>query len=233
MTYATELLALQLADDELARIEARIAAIDERLMDNAAIDLARTALSERESELRELRRRQRDEEARIADLTAKLVPEERRLYDGSIRSPKELENLAREVEALKAQRSRHEDVLLELLAQVEEAEARVAAARDKLTHQERSSAAEHEELRRERATLEAARERALQQRAQHLPAVPARLLALYEELRRRKGGVAVARVHAGTCSACHVTVPDAVRRLARSQNDVARCPNCERILVVG
>ncbi|GBD23230.1 Chromosome partition protein Smc [bacterium HR29] len=233
MSHATALLALQLADDELARLRARIEAIDARLAHNEALEEARAAVADREAELRELRRRQREEEARIADLNAKIVPEERRLYDGSVRSPKELESIAREVESLKAQRGRHEDALLDVLAQVEEAEGRLEEARRELAAREREWEAESAALRQERTALEAALDRTAAERERRLPAVPPQLVALYEELRRRKGGMAVARIQAGTCTACHVTVPDAVRRAARAPEGVARCPNCERILVVG
>lgn len=233
MNFALTLMELQQVDDELARLQARIEAIDARLAGNEELEAARASLAEREAELRELRRRQRNEEARIADLNAKIAPEERRLYDGSVRSPKELENLAREVEALKVQRSRHEDALLEVLALVEEAETQVAAAQKEVEELERAWRDEVLRLQGEREALAAARTRALEDRARRAPHVPRQLVALYEELRRRKAGVAVARVQGGTCSACHVSVPDTVRRAARNPNDVARCPNCERILVVG
>lgn len=233
MNLALTLMELQEVDDELARLQARIEAIDARLAGNEALEAARASLAEREAELRELRRRQRNEEARLADLNAKIAPEERRLYDGSVRSPKELENLAREVEALKVQRSRHEDALLDVLALVEEAETRVAAAQKEVEELERAWQDEVLRLQEERAALAAAQVRALENRARRAPDVPRQLVALYEELRRRKAGVAVARVQGGTCSACHVFVPDTVRRAARNPNDVARCPNCERILVVG
>jgi len=233
MSHATTLLALQLADDELARLQARIEAIDARLAGDEALEAARSAVAEREAELRDLRRRQREEEARIADLNAKIVPEERRLYDGSVRSPTELASLARAVEPLTAQRSRPQDALLDPLGQIEEAEARLNEARQALAERERAWEAETQTLRQERAALEEARERVAAERARHLPAAPAALVAVYEDLRRRKGGVAVARIQGGTCSACHVSVPDAVRRAARTPGSVARCPNCERILVVG
>ena len=59
-----------------------------------------------------------------------------------------------------------------------------------------------------------------------------RALSLYETIRQRKGGQAVARVRGSTCSACRVSIPDAVRRRILSSNDIAQCPNCDRILLV-
>ena len=54
----------------------------------------------------------------------------------------------------------------------------------------------------------------------------------YEDIRKRRGGVAIARVAGGNCGACRVGIPEAVRKQAFGDG-LAQCPNCERILYVG
>ena len=59
----------------------------------------------------------------------------------------------------------------------------------------------------------------------------AALVAQYEDLRRRKGGVAVTHLQAGACTGCRVSVPASARKLALDPEAPTLCPNCERILV--
>ena len=59
----------------------------------------------------------------------------------------------------------------------------------------------------------------------------ATLVAQYEDLRRRKGGVAVTHLRAGACTGCRVSVPPSARKRALDPEAPALCPNCERILV--
>jgi predicted nucleic acid-binding Zn-ribbon protein len=57
------------------------------------------------------------------------------------------------------------------------------------------------------------------------------VVALYEDLRRRKGGKVIVRIQGSACGGCRVQLPETVRRRAMSAQ-LAQCPNCERILAV-
>ncbi len=63
-----------------------------------------------------------------------------------------------------------------------------------------------------------------------VPAIPARLLALYEELRRTKQGVAVGSLSDGQCGGCHLHLSPTEQREVR-ETDPPRCVHCRRILV--
>jgi predicted nucleic acid-binding Zn-ribbon protein len=56
---------------------------------------------------------------------------------------------------------------------------------------------------------------------------------LYEQLRRDRRGIAVARVSDRACSACGTTLNAMLLQAARSQNQLHRCDTCGRILYVG
>ncbi len=70
-------------------------------------------------------------------------------------------------------------------------------------------------------------------RATAAAGVPGDLLRTYEELRRRLGGVGIARVDADRCTGCHLGLPavelDAVRRAP--EGTIVRHEECGRILV--
>jgi predicted nucleic acid-binding Zn-ribbon protein len=63
--------------------------------------------------------------------------------------------------------------------------------------------------------------------------VPADLTRLYDDLRRKLGGVGAARLVNGRCSGCHLTLPatelDRIRR--EPPEALIRCDQCGRVLV--
>jgi predicted nucleic acid-binding Zn-ribbon protein len=53
---------------------------------------------------------------------------------------------------------------------------------------------------------------------------------IYQSLRRRKRGMAVARLEDGACSACGVSPSSSRAQAARHDDELTFCGNCERIL---
>lgn len=78
----------------------------------------------------------------------------------------------------------------------------------------------------ELTTVLAAREAAV-------AAVPADLLATYDRLRERLGGVAIARLVGGVCGGCHLGMSAVeVDRIRREPPDaLVHCDECGRLLV--
>ena len=70
-------------------------------------------------------------------------------------------------------------------------------------------------------------------RAAAVDGIPADLLAEYEQLRTRPGGVAVARLTGTQCGGCHLTLSAVeVARLRKLPPDaLAHCEECGRLLV--
>ncbi len=233
MSQSFDLLTLQEIDNEAAAIHAAIESMEARLKGNVALGDARRELQYVEEELRKRRSRQRRVEADIDEVNAKLVPEEKRLYGGSITNPKELESLQKELAFLAGVRSGHEERLFKVLSEIEDLTPRLKAARQSVeTLEQEWEAAQlslRQELRQVTDNLGGVERRRNEQKAKILP----RTLGLYEELRPRKGGVAVAPIKAGACSSCRVSLPGAVRSKTLDKDAVVQCPNCERILTPG
>ncbi|WP_322797414.1 zinc ribbon domain-containing protein [Tepidiforma sp.] len=233
MSQLTEIRTLQEIDDDIARLEASLAEVERRLADDAALQAARDAFAAADAAWQEVRRTQRDLELSIQGLTSRIAPEEKRLYDGSVRNPKELTSIQQEVEHLKAQRAALEDRLLEVMEQFEAASAAREAARADLERAEADRAAQCRGLEAEKAALEARIADARARRDAQAARIPPAALATYDGIRRRRGGLAVARIQGGTCGGCRVAIPESVRRRAFDAAQLAQCPNCERILYVG
>jgi hypothetical protein len=155
--------------------------------------------------------------------------EERRLYAGGI-GARDAENLRREVEMLGRLASEREDQILELIDIREKAEAEVA----ELSAQRRTGQAEKDRLdgliKEEWRTIDAEIARAEARKRNLVPLIVPELLALYEDLRPHKEGVAVGRLSEGICGGCHLRL-SAAEQVEVLRDFPPRCLHCRRILV--
>jgi hypothetical protein len=232
VSQALELITLQSLDDEAAKLETSLADVERRLRGDEPLNEARQRFASAEEALAALQKEQRRLDAEIQNLTAKIAPEEKRLYSGSVTNSKELQNIQHEIDLLKAQRSKLEDQDLDVLSKLEAAEEERARALREVEQHETRRSREVDGLRQESARLNEAITRSQAKRMAQKSAIDGRAVALYEDLRRRKGGQGVVRIQGSACSGCRVQLPDAVRRRAMSPSQLAQCPNCERILVI-
>lgn len=228
MSAARKLYQLQEIDLELESNEQALARITSQLGESQAIVAARDELNGHRQRLEEVKTQQRSLEWEIDDLSAKLKSLEQKLYGGRIASPKELTNLEHEANGLKDHRRQVEDRVLELMEEASEAEAKLAALANDLIKLEAEW-----QLSQQRLLADAERHKTaiagLKQRRQAFVAgIGSPAVSLYEEVKKQKGR-AVAKVEAGTCRACGLTLSTAQLQQAKGER-VVQCSNCGRIL---
>jgi predicted nucleic acid-binding Zn-ribbon protein len=233
LSQIAEIRTLLEIDTALETLRASLEDAEWRTANSPDLDSARQRFSETDAALAESRKNQRRVDGEIAGLTARITPEETRLYDGSVKNPKELTNIQHELDLLKDQRSKLEDQLLEILAGIEVAESENDLAKNALVNAETDRAAETKTLKSEAKRLATAIATADANRAEQLPKVETRNMKSYNDARRRHGSGAVARVAGGNCGGCRVGIPESIRKRAFTADLIAQCPNCDRILYVG
>jgi uncharacterized protein len=231
------LLELQRHDSAVDRLTARRGSLpeDARLAELASGLVAVDQLAaERRGSLSTLQREQARLEGEIDMVTRKARSEEDRAVSGKVTSPKELTAIVEEVAALKRRQVALEDDLLERMERRETLEAELA----ELDSRRDAIAAEQTDVTqaRDAALVEIDQELATERAATAAvaPRVGAELRALYDQIRRRQGGVGAAALVGDTCQGCRVSMSPvelaAIRKL--SATAVKRCENCRRILVV-
>lgn len=230
MSQVAELVALQEIDGEAAAARAALSDVENRLQGDEELDEARRQLIETDAERKAVLAQQRKLEDEVERLNSRIAPEEKRLYDGSVKNPKELTSIQHELELLKAARSQQEDALVEVLDKAETVERQRSELQSEVARLEARWSRIQEELRIEARRLGDAMARIEQKREAQKAKIPPRLLATYEDLKRRKGGTAVAKIQGNTCAGCRIGIPDAVRSRALAGVAIAQCPSCERIL---
>ncbi|MFF1684670.1 MULTISPECIES: zinc ribbon domain-containing protein [unclassified Streptomyces] len=178
-------------------------------------------------------REQTKAEQDVDQVRQRAARDQQRLDSGAVTSPKDLENLQREIASLAKRQGDLEDVVLEVMERRESAQerfeeltGRVASVQGKIDDATARRDASFEEIDGEAASVTKEREVVS-------GTVPADLLKLYDKLRIKEGGVGAARLYQRRCEGCqlelNITELNEVR--AAAADSVVRCENCHRILV--
>jgi len=232
MAISAELHALQEIDLAIDAAQTTLAAVEERLGETEELAAARVAVGEHREALRSLRDSQKDIEWQVDDARSHLAAVESKLYGGTVRNPKELAGLNDDANMLKGQFRRREDELLNHMVGVEEQEVALRQAEAALTELEGRWRAEQADLLSQKERLEAELADLEGQRQEQSQRIDGPVLGLYDLLRERRQGRAVAKVERGMCQGCRISLPMSVLQKARSGFDVVQCVSCERILYV-
>ncbi|MFN2145335.1 MAG: zinc ribbon domain-containing protein [Anaerolineales bacterium] len=230
MSQVRQLVQLQDLDTQLDQAKKRLVEIDAALNDNSAVKKAAARSEKAAGVLMKARLALKNAELDVQTQQDKIDRNQKALYGGGNKSPKELEDLQMESEALARYLGVLEDRQLEAMMAFEEADSASQTADKALTDTKNQAAAgnvdltaEQEDLLAKVAGLEAERE------ALAAPIEPD-LLSEYEKLRQTRMGVAVSEIRDGGCSVCGANLSAAQIQAARSPSKTATCEVCGRIL---
>ncbi len=161
---------------------------------------------------------------------AKLESEQNRLYAGGL-SARDADYMRQEVEMLGRKKVEMEDALLVFMEQREEQEQALEALQGELANATEGKATLEAAIQEAWRGIDADLARKEARKAEIVPLIAEDLLALYEELRPIKEGVAIGRLVESICGGCHLRLT-AAERLDVTRSDPPRCIHCRRILVL-
>ncbi len=236
MSVYEDLLRVQEHDTAVDQLRHRRATLPElaelnRIEDElAALERARAELANRRDEVARRQMRREDE---LAAVEAKITEIEGRLYSGVVTVPRELQAMQAEVESLKRRRSTLEDDVLEAMTEREPFDEEIEGLDSTRARHEADAARLRAAVAETEVAIDAELARERQARDEAAARVPEDLSRLYEDLRRKLGGVGAARLVNGRCSGCHLTLPatelDRIRR--EPPEALIQCDQCGRVLV--
>lgn len=233
MSQPFKLFRLQQVDSQIDQALTRLDEIERVLRDEAALQAtaqtAQRAGARLDASKKDLRRA---EDIARAQRT-KIEQTEASLYGGSVRNPKELQDLQNESAALKRYLAVLEDRQLEAMIAMEEAEEEAQAAHTALEEAKAHAHMKHARLTSEQGRLKDEVARLRSEREAAASSIEAEELDLYQRLRQKRAGLAVAKVADRACSACGTSLNSALLQAARSPSQVSYCETCGRILYAG
>lgn len=233
MTRVSNLFRLQILDSQIDTQNARLAEIEFTLSRHPELDQARAQETEARAHQETCRLALRTTEEDTRHQQQRILDTDKTLYGGSVRNPKELQDLQEEAASLRRYLSTLEERQLQAMMVFEEAEAGTARAQTRREELEAERSQQEEALAADRAGVQSVMEKLNAQREAALsPILPADL-ETYLSVRRAKRSIAVVRMDAGSCAGCGVAPSSARVDSARSGQDIIQCGNCGRILYLG
>lgn len=230
MSAALGLYRLQQVDSQLDQIESRLKTIRDTLQNDGAIRSASAAFAAAQSHDQTAERGLKTAEAEFEKQRLKIEQAEASLYGGKVHNPKELQDLQNDVASLKRHLVTLENRELELMLAFEAAEADYRSATAELEKARADASDRHRDLTAESETLQKEIERFASERKAVMSDLPQTSLQVYDQLRERKRGLAVALISEAACAACGAMLTPAQQQTARSAAHLFNCPTCGRIL---
>jgi len=123
-----------------------------------------------------------------------------------------------------------EDKVLERMLEADELSSAFKKAEADLVAEQKAADAERKAITAQHAELQASVDRIATERAALVAALDKGLLAMFEQVARKRNGIAVAEARDGVCSICHVRLRPQVFNSVRRNDSILQCDHCNRIL---
>ncbi|MGE5250782.1 MAG: zinc ribbon domain-containing protein [Bacteroidota bacterium] len=230
MSAALGLFRLQQVDRQIDQNSARMSAIKQVLENDLELRQALSQVDEAAKMQAQAEAMLREAEAVGRAQQIKIEQAQSSLYGGQVHNPKELQDLQNDVTSLTRHLGTLEDRQLEAMLGLEEAQAAVKAAQAELSGIQSRRGDDHLRLVEEQNSLVRSMERLSAERQAIMADIPAQDLKIYDNLRERRRGIAVAGVADNSCAACGTTLTAALQQAAHSTTQLTFCPSCGRIL---
>lgn len=225
---------LQKMDIAMVKARQRLRQIQSALEETDEVAQARQSVAETEAELAKWEGQRRDSELEAQSLSERISSTDETLMSGKVSNPKELESLQASLESLKRQHSTADDQSVEAMLTVEQLNSTLAEQQTALQEAVRTWKSEQIALIKEGKTLQKQYKALKQKRSEAAKSADNADINRYEQLRKRKSGVAIAPLQEDSCGACNMQVPSGVISSVRGREGVeVLCPSCGRILFSG
>ena len=229
MSQVRQLYKLQQFDTEIHQKKQRLSEVVSLQRETEVLLAARQRAQRADEELNTWQTQLNDLNLELGSLNSEAKRTNQRLYSGNVKNPKELEDLQNKVQELERRRSALEDEILEAMIMVEESQEEKDSADQSLVEIQTAWEKSQGSLRQEQNELALRLHELMTARKKQAALIDEQLLAQYEQLRSRKGGVAVAGLVDNRCTGCHLTV-SAIKIRKAERGEIVICGGCTRIM---
>lgn len=220
---------LHLVDSAIVEVRKRAAALDTGQKLAAEIKLLEQRAEQAPAKM--LQSEYNDLELQQKGLEDKQKRFEKELYGGKVVNPREVEAIEKEIAMLKRSRSEIEDKLLEIIERLPEAKAELDKTGEQIAIRKKKLAATQRAALEEKGRLETEFKEKSAMRPDLAKEISPTLLARYEAIRQKQGGIGVAEVNRkdSTCGGCGTHLPERSIEALKEDKTVT-CESCHRIL---
>ena len=148
----------------------------------------------------------------------------------AVKTNQEYHAIQHEIAHAQGEIKTHEDRMLERMLEADDLAATIKKAETDLAAEQKAIEADRKAMKAEHGELQAALERITAERAQIIGTLDKRVLLIFEQVSRKRNGVAVAEAKDGVCTICHVRLRPQVFNTVRRNEAIIQCDSCNRIL---
>jgi uncharacterized protein len=124
----------------------------------------------------------------------------------------------------------HEDRMLERMLEADDLTAALKKAEADLAAEQKAVEADRKAMQAEHSVMQASIERITGERSAIVGALNKQVLLTFEQVSKKRNGIAVAEAKDGVCTICHVRLRPQVFNTVRRNEEIVQCDSCNRIL---
>jgi len=148
----------------------------------------------------------------------------------AVKTNQEYHAIQHEIAHAQDQIKAHEDRMLDQMVEADDLVAAAKKAEGDLAAEQKAVEADRKAMKAEHADLHSSLERIVTERAEIVSALDKRLFSIFEQVSKKRHGVAVAEAKNGICTICHVRLRPQVFNTVRRNEEIVQCDSCQRIL---
>jgi hypothetical protein len=175
-----------------------------------------------------LEKERREKERQLSSSQEKIKKTEGRMSE--VKTNKEYQALLTEIETIKGASSREEEEILQVLEEIDELKKDLSKREKEVAVLLEKIEAEKKVIQERTAQDETAWKEQMERREVLSKKIESKLNKLYNTLKEKRQGVGVVNVRQETCQGCFVHIPPQMFIEVQKNNEIIRCPNCNRIL---
>jgi len=190
---------------------------------------SRQRSEEKNSQFYELDVKRKKLEDMVGTYEEKIKSNEKKLFSGTINDPKELSNYQEEIQMLKNSNSKLEDEILEIMEEQDMANPGIEALKEEMVELDSIVLRIKSEMAEKLEVLKHNIE-GLKKRKEDVSArIPGDYLKKYNDLKTKKGGIAVSVIKNNFCNVCNMEIPAIDTERFIDSDQVYKCPICGRM----
>jgi len=223
------LITLQRLDSATHDAERRLADEPEREKAlEARLEAARAAVATAKAHLAENQHARRAVEKDVAVHQGRLSKFREQAM--AVKTNQEYHAIQHEIAFAQTEIKTLEDTILEQMMAADEMSAGLKRAEAALAAEQKAIDADRKAIAAEAIEMKATLERIGAERADLVRGLTPQVLHTFEQVARKRNGIAVAEARDGVCTICHVRLRPQVFNTVRRNDDITQCDHCNRIL---
>lgn len=230
MNIGFQLFQLQEIDTGLDNAQLRINEIDGLIKNDTKIINAQKSLDKANKQIAADNNELNTLSDDIQTKRIKISQSEANLYNGSVKNPKELQDLQLEISSIKKTISKLEDVLLEVMIRVDQSEKILEIQKEDLINAKSNFATQSSLLQGEKNTLIEKIQGLNSKKRTIITQIDQDNQNRYKTLRKLKNGLAITKLQDNSCGACGASLTASQRQESRSASKLFICLSCGRII---